>query len=64
MPEMIISSLVIYFAMGAIFAIIFQLFGLRRVDPTAGSGTIGFRILSLPGCAMLWPVLLVKWVRT
>lgn len=63
MPEMILSSLTIYFAMGVIFAILFHAFGLRRVDPSTKHATIGFRVLSMPGCAMLWPVLLTKWVR-
>ncbi|HCT44628.1 MAG: hypothetical protein CMJ35_14025 [Phycisphaerae bacterium] len=64
MPEMILSSLTIYFALGVIFAVLFQAFGLRRIDPSTSDATIGFRVLSFPGCAMLWPVLLMKWVKS
>ena len=63
MIEMVISSLAIYLAIGVIFTIAFLFAGMRRVDPITQGASIGFRVLSLPGCTLLWPILLIKWVR-
>lgn len=36
--------------------------GLPALDPAAARGTWGFRLLAAPGAALLWPVMLLKWV--
>jgi hypothetical protein len=58
----IVDGLGIYLALGALFAVAFALAGCARVDPAARTGTIGFRILILPGAAALWPLLLKRWL--
>lgn len=63
MTETIVSSLSIYLSIGAVFALVFVVFGLGRVDPAANSSTLGFRVLCMPGCVLLWPIMLTKWVR-
>lgn len=53
----------IYLATGLLFAVWFVGFGVGRVDPVARGAGIWFRVLIVPGCAALWPLLLVKWLR-
>ncbi|MEM1329584.1 MAG: hypothetical protein AAGG07_03385 [Planctomycetota bacterium] len=60
---LIVSVLAVYLAIGAVFAIAFVTRGLGRVDPAAGEGTRWFKLLILPGCAALWPLMLGAWAR-
>lgn len=53
----------IYFAIGLLFAVLFVWRGAGVVDPAAREGTIGFRLLILPASALLWPLLLRRWLR-
>jgi hypothetical protein len=53
----------VYLAIGVLFAIAFVVRGCQRIDPAAEDGTIGFRILILPGAAALWPLLLSRWIK-
>ncbi|NNG16282.1 MAG: hypothetical protein HKM89_07365 [Gemmatimonadales bacterium] len=67
MRESIAAALVwalsLYGLSGLIFALPFVVRGAGRVDPAARSGTIGFRILIIPGVIALWPLLLSRWMR-
>ncbi len=47
-----------YLGVGAVFAVLFAWRGVRRIDPVAEHGTLGFRLVILPGTAALWPLLL------
>ncbi len=58
-----VNLLSLYLGVGLVFALVFSLRGLVRVDPIVRGSTNGFRILIFPGCVMLWPILLSKWVR-
>lgn len=51
-----------YAAIGAVVAVVFALV-VGRVVPTARSGSIGFRLLILPGAALLWPLVLARTVQ-
>jgi hypothetical protein len=51
----------IYLGVGLLFAAAFAGYGVGRLDPAATSGTIGFRILIVPGAALLWPLLARRW---
>jgi hypothetical protein len=53
----------IYGAVGLAFAAIFVAVGIGRVDPVAHDAPLGFRLIVLPGCAALWPLVLGRWVR-
>ena len=55
-------ALVSYAAIGLVFALLFVTLGVQRVDPAAKSGTVGFRIMILPGAAAFWPLLLKRWL--
>jgi hypothetical protein len=62
--ELMLMALGVYLLIGFLFAIAFALIGAGRIDDVARHGTIGFRVLIVPGAAALWPMLLVKWIRT
>jgi hypothetical protein len=53
-----------YAVAGAVFALLFVAFGIQRVDPVAEHAPIGFRLMVAPGAAALWPLLLVRWMRS
>jgi hypothetical protein len=57
------AALELYLLLGVAFAVWFALAGARRVDPVAADGTWGFRVLLIPGAALLWPLLLPRALR-
>lgn len=56
-------ALELYLAVGLVLAVPFVARGLERLDPAARGGTLGFRLVVLPGCAALWPWVLARWLR-
>ena len=54
----------LYLGLGLAFGLVFVWKLIERIDPGARSGTLGFRILILPGCAVLWPWLVLRLVRS
>ncbi len=52
---------VIYLALGLVFALFFVTKGAGKIDPTAKAGTIGFRLLIIPGTMAFWPLLAKRW---
>ena len=62
--ELLINVLAAYGVAGAVFAVAFVAKGIQRVDSVAEHAPWGFRLIVLPGIAALWPLLLVRWVRT
>ena len=59
---LLVNILGIYLAVGIVFAIAFVWKGVGRIDPSAEEGTLGFRLLILPGTAALWPILARRWL--
>lgn len=57
-----LMALGVYLACGLLFAIVFALFGVKRIDPHAAPGTRGFRLLIIPGAMAFWPLLLKRWM--
>jgi hypothetical protein len=57
----IVTSAGAYVAAGLVFAAAFVTWGVRRIDAAARAGTLGFRLIILPGVVVLWPVLLIRW---
>jgi hypothetical protein len=53
----------VYAAAGLLFALTFLTMGISQVDPISKGSGIGFRLLILPGVAVLWTVLLQRWIR-
>ena len=58
---LVLRAALIYAAAGIVFAVAFQAWGLRRLDPVAAGSTWGFRILITPGVVLLWPWLAGRW---
>jgi hypothetical protein len=52
-----------YLGLGLIFALAFVTRGVGRVDAAAAAGSLGFRLLLVPGSATLWPLLALRWHR-
>ena len=61
MVEVILIIVLIYLLMGVLFVIPFLMKGLAKVDEGAHGGTIGFKIIIIPGVIVFWPLLLKKW---
>lgn len=53
-----------YLMLGTLFALSFAFHWVNRIDPVAARGTFGFRLLILPGSALLWPLLLRRVLRS
>ncbi len=52
-----------YLALGVVFALLFLLRGVERLDPAVRGSSVGFRLVVLPGVVTLWPLLLWRWAR-
>lgn len=53
----------IYLMVGLVFAVAFALHGAAKIDPTAAAGTWGFKLAIIPASAVLWPMLLLRWLK-
>lgn len=52
----------IYLAIGLVFALLFVCFGAGKIDPAARNMPVQARLTILPGCMLLWPLMLLKWL--
>lgn len=59
----IVRSAAAYVGLGALFAVPFAFAFAGRIDPVAARGSLGFRLLLLPGAVLLWPYLLTRLLR-
>lgn len=59
---MIWTAMAAYLAAGFVFALLFALSGAMRIDHAAKGAGIFFRLLIVPGAALLWPLLLLMWI--
>ena len=64
MIQVVLIIVLIYLVLGLLFVIPFLVKGLTKVDEGAHGGTIGFKIIIIPGVIVFWPVLLSKWIRS
>jgi hypothetical protein len=62
MTQALLLCLAGYLLFGSAFVPPFLAFGVRRIDPRAGYGTWGFRLLIIPGTIFLWPLLARRWL--
>jgi hypothetical protein len=56
-----VGLLTTYAGIGLCFAVAFVSRGIDAIDPMARGASWGFRLLVLPGSAIFWPLLLVRW---
>jgi hypothetical protein len=61
--QIVLIVVAIYLFLGVLFIFPFLMKGLTKVDAGAHGGTIGFKIIIIPGVIMFWPALLAKWVK-
>ena len=61
--KIILVAAVIYLVFGLLFAILFVWKGAEKIDEGAHGGSIGFRIIIIPGTMVFWPLLLIKWLK-
>jgi hypothetical protein len=59
----LIDLLALYVLVGAVTALAFVTFGIARVLPAGTPVTLGARVLLMPGAALLWPYVLLRWIR-
>jgi hypothetical protein len=59
----LIDLLALYALAGAVTALAFVTFGIARVLPAGTPVTFGARVLLMPGAALLWPYVLLGWVK-
>jgi len=59
-----LALLGIYLLLGVVFSVPFLLRGAARIDPDAAEGSVGFKMLVLPGVVALWPLLIGPWRRS
>jgi hypothetical protein len=60
----LLYGLALYALVGLVTAIGFVSFGIARVLPHAATVTLGARILFLPGATVLWPYVLMRWLKS
>jgi hypothetical protein len=63
MVELVLIIVLVYLILGVLFVIPFLLKGLTKVDEGAHGGTMGFKIIIIPGVIVFWPFLLRRWIR-
>ena len=61
--EVILLIVAVYLLLGILFVIPFLTKGLTKVDEGARGGTIGFKIIIIPGVIVFWPLLLRRWIK-
>jgi hypothetical protein len=62
MANILFCGLLLYVAIGIVIAIAFVTAGIARVL-SHGCVTAGARILWLPGAALFWPHVLMRWCK-
>lgn len=67
MPPLVLMVLSLYLAVGALFGVLFSVVlpgrGAARLAPGARGASLGFRLVLVPGAALLWPYLLLRVLR-
>ena len=61
--QIILILVLTYLLLGVLFVFPFLTKGLSKVDEGAHGGTIGFKIIIIPGVIVFWPVLLRRWIQ-
>lgn len=61
--KIILLLILLYLVAGLVFAIIFVIRGVDKIDHGAHGAGIGFRLIIIPGSIVFWPLLLQKWLQ-
>ncbi len=57
------SALGFYLLLGMAYGLYFITFGAQSMVPAARGSGLGFRLMTLPGAVLLWPVLLARLIK-
>jgi hypothetical protein len=60
----LLTLMAVYLGIGVLFGVPFVARLVNQMDPAAAAGTWGFRLLILPGVIALWPLVLLRLVRS
>ncbi len=60
----LVNAFLVYLMVGTVFAVLFVTKGVGRMDADARSGSWGFRLMVFPGSMLLWPYLLLRWLKS
>ena len=63
LAQTITGLLGVYALLGLVFGVVFIARGVGVIDPEAREGSLGFRLIILPGCVALWPLLAWRWAK-
>lgn len=63
MISFLLIIVAIYLLLGFVFAILFVITGVEKIDEGAKGAGLGFRLIIVPGSAVFWPLLLKKWIH-
>lgn len=63
MSSLLLNLLALYAAIGLLSALWLLTLGLPRLDPALSASPRRVRLLLLPGCIGLWPLLLAKTLK-
>jgi glycerol-3-phosphate acyltransferase PlsY len=61
---LILYALIAYLLGGILFALLFITRLIHKVDAGSIGAPWSFRLIILPGCVILWPLLLKKYLAT
>jgi hypothetical protein len=60
----LLYGLALYVLLGIVTAVLFVTTGISKVLPHGATVTPGARIVFLPGAAVLWPYVLIRWLKS
>lgn len=60
MIGVLLSVVGVYFAIGAVFAVVISAGPIKRIDAVVADSPLSFRLIVIPGLAALWPVMAGK----
>jgi len=59
--EVILWAATLYLMFGLLIGIPFAWRGVERIDLAAAGASWSFRLMILPGCVALWPLIVRRW---
>ena len=63
MAVIFVTAFYAYLIAGGLFALWFVISGVNRIDAGMHGAPKAVRLLIFPGSVLLWPVLLIKYLR-
>lgn len=63
LSTIVLYGLAIYAAVGIVAALAFVVGGVSKVLPEPMALTFGARLLLLPGAFLLWPYVVMRWLK-